>query len=189
MSGVDDMSTGRDDRLGGHSDAQAEGRTDTGPIRRYTDEDRGENPAEHFPHADAEVGRRLGGADTGSLRTQEQDEPESCADMKHPVWQGVGGDRPPIYEGATSTSGVGGLDAGMGSAGVSGGTGSPAGSPAIGATGGRSGTGPGVTSTTGAGYSSMTGTGRTGGPTRGSDDADRETAQPPRASDSQGDRI
>jgi hypothetical protein len=186
MSGVDDMSTGRDDRLGGHSDAQAEERTDTGPIRRYTDEDRGEDPAEHFPHADAEVARRLGGADTGSLRTQEQDEPESRVDTKHPVRQGAGGDRPPIYEGATSTSGVGGFDAGMGSAG---GTASPAGSPAMGATGGRSGTAPRVTSTPGAGYSSMTGSGRTGGPTPGSDDADRETAQPPRDSDSQGDRT
>ena len=68
----------------------------------------------------------------------------------------------------------------MGSAGVSGGAGSPAGSPAMGTTGGRSGAAPGVTSTTGAGYSDMTGTGRTGGPTPARDDADRDTAQPPR---------
>ena len=60
----------------------------------------------------------------------------------------------------------------MGSAGVSAGSGGPTGSQAIGGT--RT-TAPGVTSTTGAGYSTMTGTNRTGGPTPGRDDADRDT--------------
>ena len=50
-----------------------------------------------------------------------------------------GRDQPPIYEGATSTSAVGGLDAGMGSVGA----GSPAGSGSMGTTGSRSGVAPG----------------------------------------------
>src|SRR4051812_15756540 len=182
ISGRTTMGADGNDRLGGRSDSQAEGRTDTGPIKRFADDDRGENPAEHFPGADPEVARRLAGADTGSLRSQERDDAERR--VGHDAGQGPrqdarGGDRTPIYEGATSTSGVGGLDAGMGSAGVSAGSGSPAGSPA---TGGSSTTAPGVTSTTGAGYSTATGTNRTGGPTPGRDDADRETAQPPRDS-------
>ena len=55
------MSAGRDDRLGGRSDSQESGRTDTGPIKRFADDDRGENPAEHLPGADPEVARRLCG--------------------------------------------------------------------------------------------------------------------------------
>lgn len=89
-------------------------------------------------------------------------------------------DRPPLYEGATSASALGGVDAGTGSAGVSGLTGGPAGSGAAGATDGRGGAAPGVTGTTGAGYSAITGTGRTGGPTAGSSGAGQEDlAQPP----------
>jgi hypothetical protein len=172
------MNAGKDDRLGGHSDAQAEGRSDSGPIQRYPDDDRGENPAEHFPQGDAEVARRLAGADTGSLRSQGQSDRKGTGDFGTATRQDK--HRPPIYEGATSTSAVGGRDAGMGSAGVSGGAGSPAGSPAMGTTGGRSGAAPGVTSTTGAGHSNMAGTGRTGGPTPARDDADQDTAQPPR---------
>ncbi|MEK0084342.1 BON domain-containing protein [Benzoatithermus flavus] len=76
--------------------------------------------------------------------------------------------RPPIYEGATSSSALGGLDAGMGSAGVSALSGSAAGSPAMGTTGGRSGAAPGVTSTTGIGYSTATGTNRNAGTGPGS---------------------
>ena len=149
------MSAGKDDRLGGRSDALEGGRKDTGPIKRFADDDRGEDPAAHFPHGDAEVARRLAGADTGSLRPQERDEPASQTAHRagqRPSAPGAGdGDQPPIYEGATSTSAIGGLDAGMGSAGVSAGSGAPAGSPAMGGTGGRSGTAPGVGSTTGAG--------------------------------------
>jgi translation initiation factor IF-2 len=174
------MSAGRDDRLGGRSDSQESGRTDTGPIKRFADDDRGENPAEHLPGADPEVARRLAGADTGSLRSQERDKTDRGAGQK-PGQGGRGGDDgPPIYEGATSTSAVGGLDAGMGSAGVSAGSGSPTGSQAAGGAGSPA---PGVTSTTGAGYSTMTGSNRTGGPTPGRDDADRDTAQPPRSSE------
>ena len=175
------MSAGEDDRLGGRSDALESGRKDSGPIRRFGDDDRGEDPAAHFPHGDAEVARRLAGADTGSLRSQERDEPASQTGDRagqHPPAPGTrDGDRPPIYEGATSTSAIGGLDAGMGSGGVSAGSGAPAGSPAMGGTGGRSGTAPGVGSTTRAGYSTMTGT---GGPAPGRDDADQDTTQPPR---------
>src|SRR3954452_18799960 len=106
------MSAGRDDRLGGRSDSQESGRTDTGPIKRFADDDRGENPAEHLPGADPEVARRLAGADTGSLRSQERDKTDRGAGQK-PGQGGRGGDDgPPIYEGATSTSAVGGLDAG-----------------------------------------------------------------------------
>jgi hypothetical protein len=73
--------------------------------------------------------------------------------------------QPAWYEGATTTSGVAGLDAGMGSAGVSARSGNTAGSSGMGAACG-SGAAPGVTGTTGAGYSTFTGTNRTGGSTR-----------------------
>ena len=158
------MSAGKNDRLGGRSDSQAAGRTDTGPIQRFADDDRGENPAEHLPGADPEVARRLAGADTGSLRSQERDDTNGGAGQKPGQGARGGEDRPPIYEGATSTSAVGGLDAGMGSAGVSAGSGSPSRFPGRGRCRQPP---PGVTSTTGAGYSTMTGTNRTGGPTPG----------------------
>jgi hypothetical protein len=202
-----------------------------GPIRRYRDEDRGEDPAAHFRRGEPEVARRLAGADTGPLRAQDHrgrgprgyrrsderiledvhrrltDDPQvDASDIEvtvrdgevtlsgtvddrrarrraEDIAEGVSGvthvqnntrvrqgGGPPIYEGATSSSALGGLDAGIGSSGVSGLSGSPAGSGAVGTTGGRSGAAPGVTSTTGAGYSDMTGTGRTGGPSPGSDE-------------------
>lgn len=224
---------GNDDRLGGRSDAFAgrdyggwygpgTGRTD--PTRRYTGEDRGENPAEHFPRGGDDLARRLGGADTETLRAQDHrgrgprgyrrsderireevcdrltDDPtvdasdievavqngevtlsgaidsrqarrraediaESVSGVTHvqnnlrPRHAGQDRNRPPIYEGATRSSALGGLDAGMGSAGVSGLSGSSAGSSAMGTAGGGN-AAPGVTSTTGTGYSEMTGTGR-----------------------------
>ena len=105
------MSAGDDrDRLGGRSDAQAEGRGDTaGPPRgRFADDDRGENPAAHFPDADPDVARRLAGADTGSLRAPGDADPKS-AGRDHPVPRRRGSDdpsQPPVYEGATSASAV-----------------------------------------------------------------------------------
>ena len=71
MAGRDD-----EDRLGGRSDALA-GRGGghgggAGPIRRYRDEDRGEDPADHFRgRGGQDVAQRLGGADTGTLRAQD----------------------------------------------------------------------------------------------------------------------
>jgi hypothetical protein len=131
----------------------------------------------------------LGGTvDSRNARRRAEDLAEQVSGVSHvqnnlrPRQAPPGRDQPPVYEGATSTSAVGGLDAGMGSAGVSGLAGSPAGAGAIGTTGGRSGVAPGVTSTTGVGYSAMTGTGRTGGPAPGSDDGQKDTAQPPRDS-------
>ena len=174
------MSAGRDDRLGGRSDSQESGRTDTGPIKRFADDDRGENPAEHLPGADPEVARRLAGADTGSLRSQERDKTDRGAGQK-PGQGGRGGDDgPPIYEGATSTSAVGGPRRRHGQRRRQRGFRQPDRLPGRGWC--RS-PAPGVTSTTGAGYSTMTGSNRTGGPTPGRDDADRDTAQPPRSSE------
>ena len=243
------MAARDDDRLGGRSDALSagdpRGRYEPGSLRRYHDEDRGENPAEHFGRGGQDVAQRLAGADTGTLRSQDHrgrgpkgyrrsderireegcerltDDPlvdaseieiavqdgevtlagtvddrrtrrraediaESVSGVLHvqnnlrPRQQVRDRNQPPIYEGATSSSGLGGLDAGMGSAGVSGLSGGPTGSPGMGTTGGRSGADPGVTSTTGAGYSSMTGTGRTGGPAPGSDEPQKDLGQPPR---------
>jgi hypothetical protein len=70
---------------------------------------------------------------------------------------------PPVYEGATSASAMGGLDAGMGSAGETALSGSAAGASTLGTTGGRSGAAPGVTGNTGMGYSRFSGTDRSGG--------------------------
>jgi hypothetical protein len=165
-----------DDRLGGSSDALAKGRTDTGPIRRFADEDRGEDPARSFPGSDPEVARRLAGADTGSLRQGSENDRSSQSGRV----SRADPDGPPLYEGATSASAIAGQEAGMGSAGESAGAGNAAGSPVMGSTGGRSGSAPGVASTTGAGISNMTGTNRTGGPAPGDENADVETAQPPR---------
>jgi hypothetical protein len=166
--------------MGGHDEDRTGGRSrgaDTGPIRRYRDEDRGENPADHFRGGDEDVAARLAGADTGTLRSGEPTPGTDSNRRATPRDR----DRPPIYEGATSTSGIGGLDAGMGSSGTSGLSGGPAGSSAMGTTGGRSGAAPGVTSTTGAGYSTMTGTDRTGGPAAGSDEDQKDLAQPPQS--------
>jgi BON domain len=239
--------TGRDeDKLGGRSDALA-GRGHGGghgPIRRYRDEDQGEDPAAHFRRGDADAARRLAGADTGALRAashrgrgpkgyrrsderiredvsdrltedsgvdasgievgvrdgevtlsgtvgdrrarrRAEDLAESVAGVAHVqnnlrLGQAAPDrDRPPLYEGATSASALGGVDAGTGSAGVSGLAGGSAGAGAMGATEGRSGAAPGVTSTTGAGYSALTGTGRTGGPTAGGGAGQEDLAQPP----------
>jgi hypothetical protein len=175
-----------DDRLGKHSRG-----ADTGPIRRYRDEDRGENPADHLCRGDEDLASRLGGTDTGALRSQDNRGrgPKGNRGSDERTHEDTSGrqaiprdrDQPPLYEGATSISGIGGLDAGMGSAGVSGLSGGPAGSTAMGTTGGRSGADPGVTSTTGAGFSTMTGTGRTGGPASGSDEDQKDRAQPPQS--------
>lgn len=234
-----------DDRLGGRSDAQEPPLRGQGPgsfpVRRYRDQDLGEDPARHFPDADPDAVRRMGGADTDTLqaaghrgrgprgyrRADERiredvcdrltDDPEVDAShievsvaqgevtlkgtvetrrmrrLAEDVVERVPGvahianalrtkdrERPPIFEGATSTSALGGLDAGMGSAGVSGLSGSPTGFPTMGTTAGRSGAAPGVTSTTGMDYSMATGTGRTGGPSVGRDEDVKDRAQPPR---------
>jgi hypothetical protein len=171
------MDADHEDRLGSSSDALAEGRGGQGPLKRFRDQDLGENLADHLPGADPDVARRLAGADTGSLRAQEDDGDRSTGDRArhradHP-------DRLPIYQGATSASGISRQDAGLGSAGASGGAGSPAGAPSMGAASGRSGSAPGVASTTGSGISTITGTGRTGGPSPGRDNQETEMAQPP----------
>ena len=65
-----------DGRLAGRSDALAGGGgpiRGTGPLRRYRDEDRGEDPAAHFRRGDPDLARRLGGADTGTLRAAQED--------------------------------------------------------------------------------------------------------------------
>src|SRR5688572_1636146 len=96
----DMMSAGKDDRLGGSSEALASGRGDTGPIKRFAEDDPGENPARHLPDADPDVARRLAGADTGSLRAQSQpDQPASSSQGRKSGTPDAR--RPPIYEGAT----------------------------------------------------------------------------------------